>query len=182
MTSAIDGHRTLDDLSTLVLAQHAGSNLSTGSPGSGTAMFVLLPRAADPLITMRVALLSACRRLFHRARRCVLRSWQRFQPPRPPSRSDVTNRRTCPVDEGPKRACGSSPKRPILTRFVRIVVTDEQGRYVLPDLPPATYDIFFRGYGLSTRPGRADLASDRPATWWPPSEREAAAVYPARTV
>src|SRR5713226_5464256 len=34
------------------------------------------------------------------------------------------------------------------TRFVRIVVTDDQGRYLLPDLPPANYQVFVRGYGL----------------------------------
>src|SRR6478672_6236235 len=34
------------------------------------------------------------------------------------------------------------------TRFVKIVVTDDAGRYVLPDLPKANYDIWVRGYGL----------------------------------
>ena len=34
------------------------------------------------------------------------------------------------------------------TKFNRIVVTDDQGRYVLPDLPDATYDVWVRGYGL----------------------------------
>src|SRR5438045_161665 len=34
------------------------------------------------------------------------------------------------------------------TKFVRIVVTDDQGRYLIPDLPQATYQIFVRGYGL----------------------------------
>ena len=34
------------------------------------------------------------------------------------------------------------------TRFNRIVVTDDQGRYVVPDLPDATYDVWVRGYGL----------------------------------
>src|SRR3954463_7632424 len=34
------------------------------------------------------------------------------------------------------------------TKFARIVVTDDQGRYVLPDLPRATYQVFVRGYGL----------------------------------
>ena len=34
------------------------------------------------------------------------------------------------------------------TKFVRIVVTDDQGRYVLPDLPRAGYQVFVRGYGL----------------------------------
>ena len=34
------------------------------------------------------------------------------------------------------------------TRFARIVVTDEQGRYVIPDLPKAKYRLWVRGYGL----------------------------------
>ncbi|HIE91508.1 MAG TPA: carboxypeptidase regulatory-like domain-containing protein [Acidobacteria bacterium] len=34
------------------------------------------------------------------------------------------------------------------TRFNRTVVTDDQGRYVVPDLPEATYDVWVRGYGL----------------------------------
>jgi hypothetical protein len=38
------------------------------------------------------------------------------------------------------------------TRFARIVVTDDQGRYVLPDLPKASYSIWVRGYGLVDSP------------------------------
>ena len=35
------------------------------------------------------------------------------------------------------------------TRFRKIVVTDDQGRYLLPDLPvKATFSIWTRGYGL----------------------------------
>jgi hypothetical protein len=34
------------------------------------------------------------------------------------------------------------------TKFRKIVVTDDQGRYVLPDLPKATYKVWVRGYGL----------------------------------
>src|SRR5207249_3117472 len=34
------------------------------------------------------------------------------------------------------------------TKFAKIVVTDDQGRYVLPDLPRAGYQVFVRGYGL----------------------------------
>src|SRR5262245_27710280 len=34
------------------------------------------------------------------------------------------------------------------TKFVRIVVTDDRGRYVLPDLPQANYAVWVRGYGL----------------------------------
>ena len=38
------------------------------------------------------------------------------------------------------------------TRFIRIVATDDLGRYVLPDLPEATYEVFVRGYGLVDSP------------------------------
>jgi hypothetical protein len=38
--------------------------------------------------------------------------------------------------------------RDLGTRFAKIVVTDEQGRYVIPDLPKANYRIWVRGYGL----------------------------------
>ena len=38
------------------------------------------------------------------------------------------------------------------TRFVKIVVTDDQGRYVVPDLPKANYDLWVRGYGLIDSP------------------------------
>ena len=38
------------------------------------------------------------------------------------------------------------------TKFARIVVTDDQGRYVIPDLPTANYDVWVRGYGLVDSP------------------------------
>jgi hypothetical protein len=38
------------------------------------------------------------------------------------------------------------------TRFARIVVTDDQGKYVLPDLPRGKYQVFVRGYGLVDSP------------------------------
>ena len=31
------------------------------------------------------------------------------------------------------------------TKFARMIVTDDQGRYVLPDLPQANYQLFVRG-------------------------------------
>ena len=34
------------------------------------------------------------------------------------------------------------------TKFNKIVVTDDNGRYVIPDLPDVTYDVWTRGYGL----------------------------------
>jgi len=38
------------------------------------------------------------------------------------------------------------------TKFVKIVVTDDRGRYLLPDLPKANYNVFVRGYGLVDSP------------------------------
>ena len=38
------------------------------------------------------------------------------------------------------------------TGFRKIVVTDDQGRYVIPELPSATYDAWVRGYGLVDSP------------------------------
>ena len=34
------------------------------------------------------------------------------------------------------------------TKFAKIVVTDDSGHFVLPELPDATYDVWVRGYGL----------------------------------
>jgi hypothetical protein len=42
--------------------------------------------------------------------------------------------------------------RDLPTRFARMVVTDDQGRYVVPDLPNGTYDLWVRGYGLVDSP------------------------------
>src|ERR1700719_4578905 len=71
--------------------------------------------------------------------------------------------------------------RDLGTRFTRSVVTDDQGRYVVPDLPKAKYTLWVRGYGLidspkvASEPGkRLDLTAV-PA----PSEAAAAQYYPA---
>ena len=34
------------------------------------------------------------------------------------------------------------------TKFVKTVVTDDNGRFLIPDLPDATYKVWVRGYGL----------------------------------
>jgi len=50
--------------------------------------------------------------------------------------------------------------RDLPTRFVKIVVTDDQGRYVMPELPKGKYQVWVRGYGLvdskaiETAPGK----------------------------
>src|SRR5438132_14333502 len=67
------------------------------------------------------------------------------------------------------------------TTFARIVVTDDQGRYVLPDLPRASYQVFVRGYGLvdSARvPAKPGQHLDLTAIV-APDGRAAAQVYPA---
>ena len=38
------------------------------------------------------------------------------------------------------------------TKFAKIVVTDDQGRYLIPDLPKANYAVWVRGYGLIDSP------------------------------
>ncbi len=67
------------------------------------------------------------------------------------------------------------------TPFVRIVVTDSRGRYVLPDLPPASYSVWARGYGLVDSP-KTDAAPGRLLDLTAvvaPNERAAAEYYPA---
>ena len=38
------------------------------------------------------------------------------------------------------------------TRFARVVVTDDKGRFLIPDLPKAKYRVWVRGYGLVDSP------------------------------
>ena len=38
------------------------------------------------------------------------------------------------------------------TKFAKLVVTDDQGRYLIPELPKATYSVWVRGYGLVDSP------------------------------
>jgi hypothetical protein len=38
------------------------------------------------------------------------------------------------------------------TKFAKIVVTDDRGRYLMPDLPKANYAVWVRGYGLVDSP------------------------------
>ena len=67
------------------------------------------------------------------------------------------------------------------TRFVRIVVTDDQGRFLVPDLPPANYELWVRGYGLvdSTKiPATPGNIVDLEAVV-APDAMAAAQVYPA---
>jgi hypothetical protein len=42
--------------------------------------------------------------------------------------------------------------RELGTRFAKIAVTDDEGRFVIPDLPAANYHVWVRGYGLVDSP------------------------------
>jgi hypothetical protein len=67
------------------------------------------------------------------------------------------------------------------TRYAKMVVTDDQGRYVVPDLPKAKYKVWVRGYGLvdsskvDGEPGKQVNLTAVPA----PNDAEAAKYYPA---
>ena len=66
-------------------------------------------------------------------------------------------------------------------RYIKSVVTDDEGRYVVPDLPDANYEVWARGYGLvdsaktSTTPGELVDITAIPA----PTPADAAQYYPA---
>src|SRR5437879_6767810 len=66
-------------------------------------------------------------------------------------------------------------------RYIKIVVTDDRGRYLIPDLPKAAYSVWVRGYGLvdspkvMAEPGRQLNLTATVA----PDEAAAARYYPA---
>ena len=64
---------------------------------------------------------------------------------------------------------------------MRIVVTDDRGRYLLPDLPQANYDIWVRGYGLVDSPKSKSAPGTRLnlKAVAAPSPKAAAEYYPA---
>jgi hypothetical protein len=67
------------------------------------------------------------------------------------------------------------------TKMAKMVVTDDQGRYLIPDLPKAHYKVWVRGYGLvdspkvDSEPGKALNLTAVPA----PNDKAAAEYYPA---
>ncbi len=69
------------------------------------------------------------------------------------------------------------------TKFAKIVVTDERGRYLIPQLPKANYSVWVRGYGLVDSPKvKAKAAAGSTLNLkavLAPSEAAAAEYYPA---
>jgi hypothetical protein len=67
------------------------------------------------------------------------------------------------------------------TRYIKEVVTDDRGRYLIPDLPKARYTVWARGYGLvdspkaQSQPGK--LVNLQPTI--APDKKAAAQYYPA---
>ncbi len=67
------------------------------------------------------------------------------------------------------------------TKMIKIVVTDDQGRFVLPELPAASYSVWVRGYGLvdskplTLKPDATGVKLNATAARTP---QEAAKVYP----
>jgi hypothetical protein len=82
------------------------------------------------------------------------------------------------------------------TKMSKTVVTDDQGRYLIPDLPKANYVVWARGYGLvdsvktTSEPGKivnitavpapnaAAAAEYYPAIYWAASPRFPGCFYP----
>jgi len=68
------------------------------------------------------------------------------------------------------------------THLIKIVVTDDQGRYLIPDLPKGNYDVWVRGYGLvdspkmKAAPGKALNLTAVAA----PDKKAAVQYYPAQ--
>jgi hypothetical protein len=71
--------------------------------------------------------------------------------------------------------------RDLPVRYIKTVVTDDRGRFVVPDLPSANYSVWARGYGLvdsaktTAKPGQRLTITATPA----PNEAAAAHYYPA---
>lgn len=67
------------------------------------------------------------------------------------------------------------------TKFAKMVVTDDQGNFLLPQMPDATYDVWVRGYGLVDSPkvqlatGQENVAMTAVIA---PTPRDAAQYYP----
>ena len=67
------------------------------------------------------------------------------------------------------------------TKYVKIVVTDDRGRYVIPELPKASYSVWVRGYGLVDSPKRraAPGTTLNLTAVAAPNARAASEYYPA---
>jgi hypothetical protein len=120
----------------------------------------------------------------------ALAAWYLFT-----TRTDLSAQQSAPVkiapgDIGGVVASGKGPEAGVWviaettdlpTRYIKEVVTDDRGRYLIPDLPKAKYTVWARGYGLvdspkvSAEPGK--LVNLQPTV--APDSKTAAQLYPA---
>jgi hypothetical protein len=84
-------------------------------------------------------------------------------------------------DKGPEAGVWViAETRDLPTKYAKVVVTDDQGRFVIPELPSANYQVWVRGYGLvdsakvQAKPG--GLLELKAVT--APTEKAAAQYYP----
>src|SRR5437667_1381883 len=85
-------------------------------------------------------------------------------------------------DKGPEAGVWViAETKDLLTNFIKIVVTDDQGRFMLPELPNANYSVWVRGFGvvdspkIQMKPGTSSVTlKANPAK----TPQEAAQVYP----
>ena len=85
-------------------------------------------------------------------------------------------------DKGPEAGVWViAETKDLQTGMIKTVVTDDQGRYMLPDLPAVNYKVWVRGYGIvdstpvETKPTTSSLALKVTSAKTP---QEAAKVYP----
>ena len=72
---------------------------------------------------------------------------------------DISGRVTS-VDGGEAGVWVIAETDDLKTKYRKIVVTDSEGRYLVPDLPDAEYKVWVRGYGLLDTEKRAASPGD----------------------
>src|SRR5205809_8113044 len=85
-------------------------------------------------------------------------------------------------DKGPEAGVWViAETKDLLTNFIKIVVTDDQGTFLVPELPNANYSVWVRGFGvvdspkIQMKPGTSSVTlKANPAK----TPQEAAQVYP----
>src|SRR5687767_15948717 len=73
------------------------------------------------------------------------------RPPQQAGTSDISGTVTGP--KGPEAGVWViAETNDLPTKYAKIVVTDDRGRYLIPELPKASYSVWVRGYGLVDSP------------------------------
>src|SRR6266550_1150796 len=99
---------------------------------------------------------------------------------------------TIPIDGDDIRGTVTGPNGPeagvwviaettdLPTKYAKVVVTDDKGRYLIPELPEASYTVWVRGYGLVDSP-KTKTAAGKTVYFLAaaaPTEKAAAEYYP----